>query len=820
MKIKIIEVNRKELSKDIQWQYREMNKLFVNKKLGERKLADRFLDVFEEIYKKVDILLSWKNIREENLEKLLQNSFKKAIEAIIRISERNIEELDYSIFISRKIKNSITYIKRDWENRERKKTADKYKIFLTVLNNLYFGDKTVKIKHSKEKVSRKKYRHFPYYITQIKLKKRTLTVLICDEIWEATYVYNTHVDKEEFKKIEKGQVINWVEPIRVPFWKDYSKIFSEILSVKENEQFLETISSSDLEKQENDYYEEVYYTKMLWSITDKAWNKLNIDLETIKLEDFKFIYFWYNTGYWVLSWQTLLKDFWWNSIRAFNKLLKAWWIERKDLWYKEIDPNNKENIIELLNMPVDRNNKQLEIDYKTIWIRDFKAIHFWYATEFRMMTGQTLLWLCWPTKAEAFRYILESYWEKERSITYEQIDYNNSEHISEILKLPVNKKKQKLEVDYQTIWVQAFAWLYFWYWSNFKMITWQRLLWHHWGMSKASLKSILKLNWVERKELWSEQIDFKDNTQLIEILKIITDKNWNKQEVDLKTISMTKFSKLYFWYGSKYWYVYWEKILTKLWWINNKIFKKLLRKIWIDRKDIGIVKIDYNNREHIKELLLSSTDKDWNQVNVDYTDINLTDFKSLYMWYATKFWIIWAQTMLTQTLWPNTKSLQKILSLWKSYFDILFSSITDKDWNSLDLDINTITTEEFSNAYFWYNTEYKMISWKSLLRKYWWKSRIILKKVLSVWAIERKDLPIEEIDLDNKKYLKEIFRNIYDREWNKVKVDFKKILMKDFIKLSFWNGTRFWSNYWERILIHYWWKNRKSLQKILSFIKR
>ncbi len=810
-------MNRKEISKDIQWQYREMNKLFVNKKLGEIWLADRFLDVFEEIYKKVDLLLSNKDTREENLEKLLQNSFKKAIDAIIKISERKIEKLDYSIFIKTKVKNGIKNTKKSWVDRDRKKTANKYKIFLEVLNNFYLSNQKIKISHSEEKVSKKKYRTFPYHITQIKFKKRSLTVLICDEIWEATYIYNWFIDTKEFTKIEKGQSIRWIEPIKIFFWNDFAEVFEKILS--SNYDFWNQENKNNEELKEEEYYKEIFYKEMFSSITDKAWNKVNIDLETIILNDFKFLYFWQNTGYWRFSRQTLLKDFWWPNIKAFNRLLRAWWIHRKDLWYKEIDPNNKNHIIKLLNNPVDKYNNKVNVDYKTISIIDFKAMHFWYDTEFRMMNWHTLLSLYWWSNLKTFKKVLELLWIK-RFMLYKEVDYNNKEHITEILKFPVNKKKQKLDIDYQTIWVQAFAWLYFWYWSKYKMISWQRLLWHHWWTNNISLKKILKLIWVERKELWLEQIDFKNNTHLIEILKTITDKNWNKQEVDLKTISMTKFSKLYFWYGGKYWYVYWEKLLTKLWWINNKTLKKLLRKVWIDRKDIGIEKIDYNNKEHIKELLLNSTDKDWNQLNIDYTDINLKDFKSLYMWYATKFWIIWAQTMLMQTLWPNNKSLQKILSLWKSYFDILFSSITDKYWNSLDLDINTITTEEFSNAYFWYNTQYKMISWKSLLRKYWWKSKITLKKVLSVWGTERKDLPIEEIDLDNKKHLKEIFENVYDRQWNKVEIDFQKILMKNFIKLSFWYGTRFWSISWEKILLNYWWKNRKSLQKILSILKR
>ncbi len=110
------------------------------------------------------------------------------------------------------------------------------------------------------------------------------------------------------------------------------------------------------------------------------------------------------------------------------------------------------------------------------------------------------------------------------------------------------------------------------------------------------------------------------------------------------------------------------------------------------------------------------------------------------------------------------------------YYKTIFSSITDKDWNPINIDLKKVWMKEFRKIYFWIWTKFLRIWWFTLLKNNWWNSLIALKKVLSLWWIERPDLPDEEIDYTNSNHIQEIFKNITDKDWKSKKVNLKRPL--------------------------------------------
>ena len=277
-------MNKKELSKSIQSKYREMNSLFVNKKLSEKKLTDSFLDLFEEIFNQVNELLLHKNkeIKNKNLNKIYHNSFKKAIYRIVEIKSKKKEKLWFSIFVK-----SETWTKNTKNNEQKEKSikkeflnADKYLRFLRVYYELFLNNKDIKIKISEEILNKTK-RKLAYNIIHIYWKKINKTILISDQIWQATFIYDWLINPSFLKTVWKWEEIKWIKPIVLiysPFYEEHldnilneSWDFSQNILIKEDDDFY---------LNEKKYYYHEFIKNTLSVITDKEWKKIKADLKT------------------------------------------------------------------------------------------------------------------------------------------------------------------------------------------------------------------------------------------------------------------------------------------------------------------------------------------------------------------------------------------------------------------------------------------------------------------------------------------------------------------------------------------------------------
>ncbi len=333
-------------------------------------------------------------------------------------------------------------------------------------------------------------------------------------------------------------------------------------------------------------------------------------------------------------------------------------------WLKLLDYDNSEHIEILLWRITDKNWYTVEVDLRNILTSNFSRLYFWDWTVFWRLLWQSILVKTWWRNRIYLKKLLEVWWISRPDLPSMELDCKNPKHIKKLLSKITDKYWNKIDVNLKAIWVKSFERLYFWYWTEFWMLSWQTLLKNNWLKSSKALKNILESSWISRPDLAKEELDIEDPEHIKILLSNITESNWDKVEIDLKTIKIWIFTELCFWYSTEFWKVRWTKILEGNWWINNKTLIKILWYYWIKRLDLGIKWIDYKNSRDIKILLSSITDKDWNKVEVDLKTIWVRAFSNLNFWYWTEFWIIGWYRILKNNLWQNNKSLKKILDAW------------------------------------------------------------------------------------------------------------------------------------------------------------
>lgn len=276
----------------------------------------------------------------------------------------------------------------------------------------------------------------------------------------------------------------------------------------------------------------------------------------------------------------------------------------------------------------------------------------------------------------------------------------------------------------------------------------------------------IKLLTVLHTKKWT---DIDKSKYLKEVLNIVTDKKWNKVEVDLSNIKLWKFNKLYFWYGSSYWMKSWKSLWDVLFLFNNKGFNRMLELWWIEKQEISsnIKELNIKNIEPIKELDIIEP------INNEIDYFNNEHIKSL------------------------------------------LSNITNAKWKKIEVDFSIITIKDFKKLYFWYWTKYWMISWTKLMNK-WWTMRSMLELI---W-IKRLKLPLENIDINNVAHLRELLSVITDEEWIIQKINLLNINLSWFVLLYFWYWTKFWYIRWYNLLYAFWWKYNKNIMlKLFEKIK-
>lgn len=108
----------------------------------------------------------------------------------------------------------------------------KYNEFLRAYYELYFWRDDINMELYVEKLEKEKMRKIPYRIIYLKWPNFWRTILISDQIWEASFVYDWIIDKRDFKIINKWEEINWNVPHRIIYWSNYKIRFKKLLQEK------------------------------------------------------------------------------------------------------------------------------------------------------------------------------------------------------------------------------------------------------------------------------------------------------------------------------------------------------------------------------------------------------------------------------------------------------------------------------------------------------------------------------------------------------------------------------------------------------------
>ena len=478
------------------WSYTKMDILFkeISKYwISKEDFINRFLEIYEEIesrYSEV-FLKKWYTQIESFFDKFVSLATQK----IIEIQKGKENELNFSIFVPKESKLNMIKRRNNTNNKtEILRKAPKYDTLLRVLHKKYWLElEWVEINTYLEALNKNRVRRLPYRVVVIKIKGKSLTIVINDQIWEWTYVYDWIIEPSILSNVSKWDIVEGKKPLLIKY---YSGRFENNLDILFSDDFLlNWIKIID--------YGNPEHLKILlsWNIKDKDWDDAEVNLRTIWVEEFSKLYFWYWTVFWSVRWVTILINSWWIDSIFLRKILDNLWIPRPDL----------------------------------------------------------------PS---------------------EELDYGNSEHLKILLSKITDKHWDNSPTDLSTIWIEEFSNLYFWHWTVFWSVRWATILINIWWIRTIYLKRILENVWIPRPDLPSKELNYKNPEHIKVLLLNVTDKNQNKENPDLKTISFSSFSKLYFWYGTEFWVVRWATILKNNWWINNKSLKKILDSIWIPRPDL------------------------------------------------------------------------------------------------------------------------------------------------------------------------------------------------------------------------------------------
>ncbi len=316
-RLKLIERLNKKLDKF---------EVLISEEKNKKQLEEKVLNYLIEIEEQIHIILWDKKERtskqEEQLFKRyismynLDSDFEEMDYYIDKLSyvlyswiEEKTQELRYDIF--KKWTIQIVRWKEKWEKKEFSK-AEKNKMFLRVLYDLWIEEDEVERK--KESLDPDRMRKLPYFIYHIKTKDLEKTILICDEIWQATFVYDWIIDPEKFQEIEKWETIwnsrshriiynsnTYISNLKYALDKNasYEEIEEKIINEEEEkaDEVKKKISSEE-------YYRDLKFEDF---VKDLQWFKIIKKTSKEKLNNGLWCY---NIYSWYMNYKLDIKEWW------------------------------------------------------------------------------------------------------------------------------------------------------------------------------------------------------------------------------------------------------------------------------------------------------------------------------------------------------------------------------------------------------------------------------------------------------------------------------------------------------------------------------
>lgn len=266
-------MNRRELISEIDIQISEFKNILKSEK-DHDILEEKILELLCEIDGKITEIVGNKDSIQKEIifhrfiaMHLIDTKFTSIddfLDDYLEIAYQELKErttlLSHNLFIP----GNSNIEKSDNKNKIIVKKADKIKILKRVLNNFWYKQSEI-IKVSVENLDSNRMRKIPYNIYHLNKSGLQKTILICDEIWQATFVYEGIIDSKEFLNIEKWETVWDSRALKIIYHK---KTFEEnIISAlsgkltfeeKEKKIVNEEEEKADIEKKEKITKEELF----------------------------------------------------------------------------------------------------------------------------------------------------------------------------------------------------------------------------------------------------------------------------------------------------------------------------------------------------------------------------------------------------------------------------------------------------------------------------------------------------------------------------------------------------------------------------------
>lgn len=120
--------------------------------------------------------------------------------------------------------------------------APKFQTFLRILNKRWISFDSLIVLEEDEEVLKadKRMREIPYKIIYLREWDVEKTVLISDEVWQATFVYEWIIREDNFANFSKWEAIESIIPEKIVFWKTYNKRLEKAIFEKREKQEVES----------------------------------------------------------------------------------------------------------------------------------------------------------------------------------------------------------------------------------------------------------------------------------------------------------------------------------------------------------------------------------------------------------------------------------------------------------------------------------------------------------------------------------------------------------------------------------------------------
>jgi len=229
--------------------------------------------------------------------------------------KKDVESIGISLYpIEARIEAGVESLKdcrsqqEIWTPEETPQMADKYLNCLEMLSKLWISLDDISV--WMEELESRNQRTVPYYLIWVNNERYQKTIAVCDEIWQATFVYQGILKMDSFKWAWKSGMLSKTQWKKINYWDNYDvRVQTAIQTI---------------------YPPKVIFDKELnVSLSDQQINELTAYVEQIKeplweAGVYECEWIWYFWNAWWIKKYSYLRSF--PNVQ-FNQSKNIWWVD-------------------------------------------------------------------------------------------------------------------------------------------------------------------------------------------------------------------------------------------------------------------------------------------------------------------------------------------------------------------------------------------------------------------------------------------------------------------------------------------------------------